>query len=214
MDSEKSMKKRLIIVSILIVVFTVYMQSFSFQAKVPPRKPLKELPLIWKGWKGENFFFSEKLLNNLKVTDYVNRVYRKGDKIINIYIGYYSYQKEHAQIHSPKHCLPGGGWFRISEEVITPKIKGVQGLKFVRSVYQKNGQKEMFVYWYKMKKDYIVNDYILKLDMIKNSILYHRNDAAFIRISTPIIIDKTSSYKNIITFLEDFLPLFNKYLPD
>ncbi len=214
MDSEKIIKKRLIIVSVLIIVFAAYMQSFSFQAKVPPRKPLKELPLIWKGWKGENFFFDDRLLNILRVTDYINRTYLKEKKSINLYIGYYSSQKEGAQIHSPKHCLPGGGWYKLSEEIIYPKIRGFDDLKMVRSIYQKNDQKEMFVYWYKMKKDYIVNDYILKLDMIKNSILYHRNDAAFIRISTPVITSKASAYKTIVAFLEDFLPLLNDYLPE
>ena len=46
--------------------------------------------------------------------DYLFRVYSAGDSAagswMSLYVGYYESQTQGRTIHSPRNCLPGGGW--------------------------------------------------------------------------------------------------------
>ncbi len=208
------MNKRVFIVTVVISLFAIYLHLFPFHEVVPLKKDFKEFPMNWKGWNGNPHFFDEAVLENLKVSEYMLRQYRKGDEKVTIYIGYYGSQKEGAQIHSPKNCLPGGGWLKLSETLESIDINGVGTMSFVEAVYQKGHEKELFIYWYKMKNAYITNEYVLKLYMIFNSLKYGRNDAAFIRISRNIIGNRNNSIESARDFMKDFLPLLGEYLPE
>ena len=192
----------------------LYLKLFPMHQVVPLKKDFANFPINWKGWEGSSYYFDSDVLDKLRVSEYIMRGYTKGADKVNIYIGYYGTQKKDAQIHSPKHCLPGSGWFELSETKKSLDINGVGKMDFVEAVYQKGKEKEIFVYWYKMKDTYITNEYILKLYMIFNSLKYRRNDAAFIRISAPITNDVVSTEKTIEQFMKDFLPLLKEYLPE
>ncbi len=50
-------------------------------------------------------------IDALKFTDYVMANYVKGaENGVNMYIAYYESQRKGESVHSPKGCLPGGGW--------------------------------------------------------------------------------------------------------
>jgi len=192
----------------------LYLKLFPMHQVVPLKKPFAEFPLNWKGWEGNNFFFDSKVLDKLRVSEYIMRGYVTGTDKVNLYVGYYGSQKKDAQIHSPKNCLPGSGWFEISEDIKSLDIDGVGKVDYVEAVYQKGNEKEMFAYWYKMKNTYITNEYLLKFYMILNSLKYRRNDAAFIRISAPVVSSVEDTGKLVEEFMREFLPLMSKYLPE
>jgi EpsI family protein len=181
---------------------------------VPLKKTLDDFPLTWKGWVGKNYFFDDTILDKLRADEYTYREYKKGNNKFNVYIGYYGRQRKGVQIHSPKHCLPGGGWFKLFEKERVLDIEDTDRINFIEAVYQKGSEKELFVYWYKMKDVYITNDYILKLYMIFNSLKYRRNDAAFIRFSTPANNNVEDAEYLIDGAIRDFLPLMKDYLPE
>ncbi len=208
------MNKRIIIMSVIIFLFALYLNSVSFHERVPLKKTLDDFPLAWQGWEGKIYQFDDVILEKLRVNEYMSRAYRKGDDSINLYVGYYGTQREGAQIHSPKHCLPGSGWFKLSERERRLQVNGADEVKFIEAVYQKGAEKELFIYWYKMKDVYITNDYILKLYMIINSLKYRRNDAAFIRISTPVSKGVEETEHLVESAIRDFLPLLKDYLPE
>lgn len=207
------MNKRMVIISIIIFLFASYLNVFPFHEVVPMKKAFSDFPLHWKGWVGEIHQLDDVVLEKLRVSDYTLREYRKGHNSVTLYIGYYGAQGEGAQIHSPKHCLPGGGWFKVSEKIRTTDINNNK-VRFVEAVYQKANSKEMFIYWYKMKNAFITNEYTLKLYMILNSLKYRRNDAAFIRLSSSVISNSKDTSLLIENFMKDFLPLFKDYLPE
>jgi EpsI family protein len=181
---------------------------------VPLKKAFSGFPLQWNGWVGKVHNFDDVILEKLRVSEYILREYKKGPDRVSLYIGYYSTQREGAQIHSPKHCLPGGGWFKVSENIRTLDIDNIGNVSFIEAVYQKGDGKEVFIYWYKMKNTYITNEYKLKLYMVLNSLLYGRNDAAFIRLSMPVTDNVEDSVYTIEDFMRDFLPLLKDYLPE
>ena len=102
---------------------------------------------------------------------------------------------------------------QLSEEVVTIKAGGKEQ-PVVRAVYQKGGEKELFVYWFRAPGDEAITSEIgLKLAQIRSSVTSRRRDATFIRISVPVGGDEQSQMAAVNKFIQDFYPLFQKFLP-
>lgn len=206
------MNNRILLLSVILLIFAIYINFFQIQKEISLKNPLHEFPLYWKGWVGKDSYFDEEILDKLKVDEYIMREYSNGKDRFSLYIGYYKKQTENSQIHSPKHCLPGSGWYKISQQVRSLMIGG-EKINFVEAVYAKTDYKEMFIYWYKMKDKFITNEYILKLYMILNSLKYRRNDAAFVRISSPVQDNIDQTRKMLENVIKDFIPILKQFTP-
>lgn len=182
---------------------------------MPLKRPFAEFPRVIDKWTAvKDHSFDEKTMAILRVDDFIFRSYREEGNVVLLYIGYYRSQREGVQIHSPKHCLPGSGWFKLSEKV--RMIQSEYGaINFVETIYQKDLEKKVFLYWYDMQGNTITNEYLLKLSLIYNSLKNNRSDAAFIRISTPVL---NNNVENAITVAERFLrnsiPVIKSFLPE
>ena len=202
------------IVSAFIAGFALYLALFPFHEAVPLKKGFSDFPLKLNGWTGKDQQFDDVILEKLRVSEYMMRQYTRDDNTVTLYIGYYSTQREGAQIHSPKHCLPGGGWFLISEATRELQVSDHDRVRYIEAVYEKGDGKEVFFYWYKMKDASITNEYKLKFFMVLNSLMYRRNDAAFIRLSAPVTGSREAAISVLEDFMKDFLPLLKDYLPE
>ncbi len=205
---------RFYVCCILLVITGIYINYYLDVEAVPLKKPLAEFPAKLGNWTTlKDHFFDEETLDNLRVDDYIFRSYVYKDRSILLYIGYYRTQREGAQIHSPKHCLPGSGWFQLEERVRSVQLGKLAPQKIVEAVYQKDSDKTVFLYWYDMQGKKLTNQYMLKLGMIYNSILHNRSDAAFIRVSIP---DTNDNLNETISYAEDFLekaiPIIESFL--
>ena len=182
---------------------------------VPINRPLGQFPVSVSGWRmaGEGVLSSD-VQNVLKASDVLIRQYvgPRGEKV-QLYIGYHGGGKGGGEIHSPKHCLPGSGWFERSSE--RDKVKaGGQELDLVRAVYQKGDSNELFLYWYQVRGKSLSEEFSLKGQQIVNSVLHRRRDASFIRISIPFQGDQQQALDVGRRFLQDFLPQIRSFLPD
>lgn len=205
--------KRFIIVYVLFAAAGLAIM-FHRDTDVPINKPFSEFPTQVKSWqllnRGE---FSANVLNVLKATDYLFSQYKSAEgKTVNLYIGYHSGGKGSGGIHSPKHCLPGSGWYETSTHRGVLDTTGGT-INLVRAVYQKGDSKELFLYWFQVRDRSISDEYSLKISEIVNSALYRRRDASFIRVSVPIESDTGQAMANGEQFIRDFEPLFREYLP-
>lgn len=181
---------------------------------VPVNKPLAEFPRTVAGWQmtGQSEF-SAGVLDVLKAADYLSRQYTNAaGSRVSLYLGYHSGGKGTGGIHSPKHCLPGSGWFELSSDRGSLDL-GAERLKVVRAVYQKGEQKELYLYWFQVKGKTLSDEYSLKLAEITNSFLYRRRDSAFIRISVPFEADQAKAVALSEQFARDFHPVIQEFLP-
>ena len=188
--------------------------TFHSDTEVPINKPFSEFPQQVKSWqlvsKSE---FSANVLNVLKATDYLSGQYKDADgKTVGLYIGYHSGGKGSGGIHSPKHCLPGSGWYEASSRRGELAIPGGT-INLVRAVYQKGDSKELFIYWFQVRDRSISDEYSLKMAEIVNSVLYRRRDESFIRISVPVDSNIEQATTRGEQFISDFAPLFREFLP-
>ena len=157
--------------------------------------------------------FSTAVLDVLKPTDYLSHQYQGSDGAkVSIYIGYHGGGKESGGIHSPKHCLPGSGWYEISSKRDYLEVNG-ERINMVRAVYQNGESKELFLYWFQVKGRTMSEEYSLKLAEITNSFMYRRRDSAFIRVSVPIEADEQGAAAVAERIVKDFFPVIRDFLP-
>ena len=112
------------------------------------KKPLAEFPLEFQERQGRKSFMTAEIWERVGGQDYVSIDYFKKDMgPINFYVAYYEYQRKAGDfVHSPKLCLPGGGWF--IEKSGVRKLKpnphggaGLESLVFNEMVVEKGGRK-------------------------------------------------------------------------
>lgn len=144
--------QRLTIVLVLLLSATVARIAFSSPEAALQRTALADFPRVIEDWR----MISEQSIgkgsmNVLQVDDYFMRTYanRKGDRI-DLYIGYFTTQKEGKGIHSPRQCLPGAGWTAIEASpmllAVTDHNPGT--IEVNRQLMAKGDQRELFLFWY------------------------------------------------------------------
>lgn len=181
---------------------------------VPMKRRFESFPAVVSGWRmSSETTLSSKVEEVLKASDVLYREYvnGSGDRV-ELYVGYHDGGKGSGEIHSPKHCLPGSGWFEIYSRPQELAAAG-ERLKLVRALYQKGDRKELFLYWYQVGDASISNEYALKLAEIVNSVLHRRRDASFIRVSVPVGGGERQAEAVGEAFVRDFFPTIRQYLP-
>ena len=205
---------RFLIVYLLLILAGLYINLHS-DIEVPLNRSFKEFPMEYKGWHMiSESQFSDDVLDVLKPTDYLLREYVGPEGIpVTLYVGYHSGGKNAGPIHSPKNCLPGSGWYPVSEERMTLR-SGAKEIDLEKAVYQKGAYRELFLYWYDVKGQSLTNEFALKFAEIKNSMLYRRRDSAFIRVSVNVGSNEDISFLAGEQFAKDFYPVITEFLPD
>jgi len=198
---------------VLILLAGLYIHLHA-DITVPMNKSFREFPLNHGGWRMESeSIFSDEVLRKLRPTDYVVRKYLKPDHFpVYLYIGYHSGGRESGPIHSPRHCLPGSGWFKLKEDKVSIDINPNK-INLVEAVFQKGDGKELFLYWYYVRGRTLTNEYALKLAEITSSIVQRRRDSAFIRVSVPFESDEEQAFSSGTEFIKNFYPVIEEFLP-
>jgi EpsI family protein len=191
-------------------------QHFHVDHAVPMNKSFENFPRSSENWRmvGEAVF-SAAVLDTLRPTDYLSRSYihLQSRKTVNLYIGYHDGGPDAGEIHSPRHCLPGGGWEQLSIGPVDVEVDG-NARQVVLAVYRKDKVDTVFVYWFQSMGAIYSDEYTLKLAEFKNSLLHGRKDAAFIRIATPVQTSREAAVELAVDFVEDFWHVIYDTLPN
>ena len=206
-------KSRFVTIYMLLGLGIAYLATHE-DISVPMNTPFIQFPAVHGEWKmvGQSEF-SEGVLAQLRPADYLARRYRtpQGQEV-DLYIGYHSGGKDSGPIHSPKHCLPGSGWHPVSSEGMTVDTSAGP-VHLVQAVYGFGQSNELFLYWFQVRERTLTSEYVLKLEEIRNSMLYRRRDSSFIRISAHFGQDKDQAVETALRFVREFYPLIREFLP-
>jgi exosortase D (VPLPA-CTERM-specific) len=149
---------------------------------IPQRQTLNTFPLELENLRGHTSYLDKKTIDFLGLTDYSLIDFRTPkNQQINLYIAYYQTQKNGVVPHSPKLCIPGGGW-RITE--LTEKQ--FKEINFNKVLINKGKQRQLVYYWYQQRGESIANEYFLKWLTFVGSLKHRRTDGALIRLTTAI----------------------------
>jgi len=194
------------------------------------RKPFAEFPIRLGDWSGRDRELDKAVLDLLKLTDYVMRVYVPGSgqassgsafeaqtqqaaAPVAIYVGYYGSQRSGATYHSPKNCLPGGGWVFRSNDRVSGVIPGRPDAEVNRVVIEKGFDRQLILYWYQDRGRIVASEYAAKGYLILDATTHNRTDGALVRISTPIVGTEEEAFRHATAFVQEaFVPL-SAHLP-
>jgi len=186
---------------------------------IPERKDFVEFPMNIESWKGNKGFLEQIYLDALKLDDYIIADYENDEsKSVNFYVAYYKSQQAGEAAHSPRTCIPGGGW-RINElnqKIVEDVQVGGKPMMVNRLQIQKGEYKQIVYYWFKVKDRVITSEYMLKLHLIWDAVTTNRTDMALVRFTTVSKPgeDVEEADKRIQSLLKGVMPILSEYVPE
>ena len=195
----------------------LYLQFFTTAERVLARKPLGSFPLTVDGWRSvESVTLEDDVLDVLKPSDYLVRRYvNSNGETASLYIGYWESQRKGAQMHSPKNCLPGGGWEPIeATRMRIPVLEDDQSIDVNRYLLQKGPDSMIVLYWFQSQGRATSSELCAKVDLVRNSMLHHRSDGAIVRVSSPVYRDARATDDSLVKFVQAVYSNLGDFLPD
>jgi EpsI family protein len=142
------------------------------------------------------------------------REYSRGDTTedsrFSVHVGFYDRQSRGKTIHSPKNCLPGGGWEPLTSALDT--IETACGPARANRYLLRNDSDEVLVlYWYQGRVQ--ASEYAVKWQLLRDAVARRPTDESLARVVVPVDGDleaATSLAKHVaavlIPALYDALP--------
>ena len=206
----------ILVISMLVLVIVTSKEKTS---ALPDRLDFSGFPMTTENYVGIKESFEFDIIDALNFDDYLiaNFTSTKSDSgSYNIYIGYYATQSADKVPHSPKACLPGGGWIITDSNVVTFSLEGGGSISANRAIIHKGDNKQLVYYWFKQRNRLITSEYLVKWYLLVDSISKNRTDGALVRYVTPMSAgeDLSSAENRLRKFIVEVNPLANQYIPD
>ncbi len=209
----------------LVLLMAAALMSVNLENReeiIPERTTLINFPERLDDWGGKHGHLEEVYLKTLGgegMTDHIITDYASdaGDKI-NLYVAYYESQRAGGSIHSPRSCIPGGGW--IIKGVTQVPLEGVlvdgKPAMVNRVEIMKGDYKQLVYYWFQQRGRSITNEYQLKWFLFWDSLTQHRSDGALLRLTTSILPNESweEGDKRLIKFSHALGNKLDGYIPE
>ena len=158
-------------------------------------------------------------IDTLKFDDYVIADYKDKDgRLVNFYVAYYGSQSKGESAHSPRSCIPGGGWQIKSLGQVDLADVTVNGapLTVNRVVIRKGDIAQVVYYWFQGRNRIITNEYLVKWFLFWDSLTRSRTDGALVRLTAFVEpgADITETDGLLESFARDVSGLLPDYIPE
>lgn len=180
---------------------------------IPERQEFVSFPATIGEWRGRNDVLESAVLDVLKLDDYIIADYQNTDKQrVNFYVAYYGSQRSGASAHSPRSCLPGGGW-RIESHT---QVDLGNGLRTNRFIIRMGESRQLVYYWFKQRGRVITNEFAVKWYMLWDALARNRSDGALVRLTTVLQPgeDAEAGDARLRAFAHEIAEPLSQYVPD
>lgn len=209
---------RVVVLLCILSVTWLILESTTTVEPVEIKKSLAEFPKKIGDYElTDSFQSSTGVLELLGVDDYIqyNYVSASGD-YINLYVGYYRAVGVEGAYHSPKNCIPGGGWGIDSVDEVTLK-QGVEGdseSTISKMIIRMGPEYQLVYYWFQNRGRIIASEYWEKIYLVLDAIFKGRRDGTFVRIISyvpegkfDVVEEKVQNFAELVLVeLENHLP--------
>jgi exosortase D (VPLPA-CTERM-specific) len=187
---ERAMPPTFIVASVLIVAFIVSMLAVPRPEEIiPARATFVEFPMQIGEWQGKRDSLDGIYIDQLKLDDYILADYANasGDSV-NLYISWYNSQRKGEAVHSPRSCLPGGGWQMrdFSQRYLQGVSVEGKPLRVNRTLIELGNQRQLVYYWFQQRGRVVTNEFAVKWYLFWDALTLHRTDGALVRIIIPL----------------------------
>ncbi|MBX9604825.1 MAG: VPLPA-CTERM-specific exosortase XrtD [Gammaproteobacteria bacterium] len=172
----------------------------------PPRSDFEEFPLQVGEWVGKREMLDKIYIDALKFTDYALINFRRDDNAapVNFYVAYYGSQRAGESAHSPRSCIPGGGWkIEGLDTLEVPLSAAGVPLRVNRVEIGMGDNRQLVYYWFQQRGRVITNEYLVKWYLLWDALTRDRSDGALVRLTTMVPAGAEFSVGDKI--LQDFI---------
>lgn len=196
--------------------------AFSAQTELTPsRATFAEFPQQIGNWQGRRSPIEQVYLDVLMLDDYIMADYTQSGAAaqgaVNFYVAWYDSQRAGQSAHSPRSCLPGGGWdIRTIEQidVASARVAG-QTLRVNRVLIENGANKQLVYYWFQQRGRIVTNEYLVKWYLFRDSLTRHRTDGALVRLMIAVPEGKSleQAEMELQKFAGDVMPPLESHVP-
>jgi EpsI family protein len=191
---------------------------------VPSRVTFSEFPSRLGPWVGQRSSLEGIYVDALKLDDYLLANYADEGASgiiaspVNLYVSYYNSQRKGEAVHSPRSCLPGGGW-QLREfgqrNVPAVRING-QELRVNRTMIELGNQRQLVYYWFQQRGRVVTNEFAVKWYLFWDALRLHRTDGALVRIiaALPPGSDESEGDRKLVDFASRIAPELSRFIPN
>jgi exosortase D (VPLPA-CTERM-specific) len=183
----------------------------------PARTALVEFPAHLGAWNGERTPMESIYLDALQLDDYLYANYREGNgHPVNFYVAWYNSQRAGRSVHSPRACLPGGGWVIRSFERFNLAAGAAGELPVNRALIELGGHRQVVYYWFEQRGRHLTSEYLVKWYLFWDALTRNRTDGALVRLSIPLAdgADEAEADRAVTRFAAEAMPALGAYVPD
>ena len=204
--------------TVALIATAVFVSFLGQRAEiVPDRKTFKNFPMTIESWQGKQGKLEDIYIDALMFEDYILADFVNGSRLVNLYVAYYASQRKGESAHSPRTCIPGGGW-QITELRQIP-VAGVnwKGKPFLvnRVVIRKGEYSQLVYYWFQQRGRDLTNEYLVKRYLFWDALTRHRTDGALVRLTVfvqPGHMEEAE--KNLNSFAKTIIAPLRGYIPE
>lgn len=195
---------------------------------LPSARPLPDLtrneflsfPHNIGAWTSTEVPIEQQTVVELRNPDLLSRNFTLGaaGEPVNVFVAYYASLGNGATIHSPRACIPAGGW-EIEQMSRTPLNTRASGRlvpqEAVRLIIRRGQERQLVYYWFEIGGQSTISEYSAKFDLFMGAITRNRSDGALVRFVTPIAGTDglAQAEQRISQTIDGLVPLLPEYLP-
>jgi exosortase D (VPLPA-CTERM-specific) len=185
----------------------------------PARASLIEFPMKLGVWSGRRDSLEGIYVDELKFDDYLLANYDEGSgRPVNLYIAYYNSQRKGEAVHSPRSCLPGGGWQLrdFGQRRLDNVMVDGRPLRVNRTLIELGDQRQLVYYWFQQRGRVITNEFAVKWYLFWDALTRHRTDGALVRliVALPTTSNEAAAEARLVDLAGRIAPTLTRYVPD
>ena len=191
----------------------------------PARESFERFPMELDTYHGQPRSIDQATLDVLAADDVLMADFTgpAGD-VSNVYIQYYAHQDRGAATHSPRLCIPAGGW-----EIADLKTRLLDQVQFHaaplpvnRAIVIRGSERLLVYYWFQQRGRITTDEYVTKLMILRDGVLRHRTDGSMVRLITQIasgdgpsaVAAEVAADARLGQLAATLLPQLSRYIPE
>ena len=193
-------------------VYAAYLERQTPQAK----HAMLRAPAAAGGWQLETTPLTDWRPHYLGADTEQFVTYRKGNQVVALYLGYYRYQRQDAELINSqnvmvvqKHPL----WNNIGETQREEQLAGA-AVKLRQTLLRSPSQHLLTWDWFLVSERYTSSAYLAKLLLARDRLLQNSDDGAAIILTTPYEERLDGGEQTLRAFIHDMLPAIETVLHD
>jgi exosortase D (VPLPA-CTERM-specific) len=204
------------VIAISLAMAVLILTIRTIDPVIPERKPFTTFPLKIDDMIAEEDILPSVEQTILNMSDYFLGHYRsENTPPVTLFIGYYEKQSANNTPHSPRVCIPSGGWEIVDLTEITLK-NGNTDVPVNRVLIGRGEDKLLVYYWFQQRGKYIANEYQAKFNLLLGGLTSSRTDGALVRLSMPIAttMSEVLADQTLTEFSEKLFKVLPDYIPN